>query len=420
MSQRGIVLLVVLSFATAQPTRAADPKKAPFKMPDGWGAYVRDEKGVMKNLVTPIEKNSDKDWMFLQFTDCAGPKKRLAVMPIENKTPTIEQTEKTKNAVIVTTQVAEVPVASIEEMLTTALANTHRFILLERKALDQTLAEQDFGESGRMASSSAAKIGRMLGAQEMIFGAVNEWSPGKSKTGGALGAVASGFLGGFGAKKKEAEIAMSFRIVDATTGEVLASITERAKTTSWGIGLGGAGGGGGGLFGYEKDSPINYAVMSCLNKIAYKIAMALKDRPWSGSVIVAKAQEAPPPPAPPPPKPTTGKTKKSTSPAAPPAPPPPPPPPPKIYLNAGTNAGIMQGMRMEIDSLGEEIVDPETGLTLDRERTRIGLVEVASVQDRLSIVSIVEGCAGIKNGDAAILVTPVPASQTQVAGSGGS
>ncbi len=397
----------LLSFYLCGFSSGADTPQQPFVMPHGWGAFFKDEKGIQKNLVQPIEKNSDKDWMFLQFTDYTGLKNRLAVMQVENKTAAVEQAENTKNTVVVTNKVAEVPVGAVEEMLMTALINTHRYILVERKALENTLAEQDLGASGRVTQASASKVGRMLGAQHLIFVSVNEWSPNKSKTGGALGAIGGGFLGGFGAKKKEAEVAMSFRIVDATTGEVLQSTTERAKTTSWGFGFGGGGGGGGGLIGYEKDAPINYAVMSCINKAVYKIAMTLKDSAWSGSVIVVKPTPAvePAPLPTPPPAPVVSKSKKSSM-KSPVTPPPPPPPPPKIYINAGNNTGITPGMRLKVISLGEEIIDPSTGTVLDRERKDIGVIEVTETQEKISIVKIVDGCIGIKNGDAVTLLQP--------------
>ncbi len=361
-----LALLIAVALATV-----ALAEKHPFIAPVGWGPYFKTDKGEMKNLQEPLEKNSDKDWMFLQFTDYIGPKNRLAVMQVENKTANMEQFERTKEGTFaINPRVAEVPVAGIEELITASFVNCKRYRLVERKALDQTLAEQDLGAGGRVAKPSAAAVGKMLGAQFLIFAAVNEWTPERSKTGGAAGAVAGGILGGvglggIGAKKSEAEVAMSFRIVDATSGEVITSIVERAKAGSWGLGFGaggfGSGGGGGGIVGIEKNAPISFAVQSCINKAVYKIATALADRPWYGSVMKVSEE--------------------------------------KVYVNAGSASGLTAGMQLSVLAKGEELVDPETGTTLGSELTPIGSLKIVDVQEKYSVANITEGCVGMKAGD---------------------
>ncbi len=354
------IAMISLTLVTAL---AADKTYVPPA--GGWSAFFKTDKGEVKPIVQPIEKNKDKDWMFLQFTDFTGPKNRLAVMRVENKTANVEQADNTKNTTLWTGHVAEVPVAAIEELMTTAFVNCHRFKLLERKALDQTLAEQDFANSGRVAQPSAAKIGKMLGAQFLIYTAVNEWTPEKGKVSGGGGGIGGGFLGGLGASKSDAEVAMSFRIVDATTGEVMTALTERATAGSWGLGVGaggyGGGGAGGGMIGIEKNSPVSYAVQSCINKACYKIAMALADRPWSGAVMKVSGG--------------------------------------KIYVNAGSDSGIVAGMSLNAMSKGEELVDPETGMSLGSEMKPIGTLQVIEVQEKYSIAQITNGCKGLKVGD---------------------
>ncbi len=170
-----------------------------------------------------MEQNKDKDWLGLQFTQYEGPKLRLAVMQVENKTAHLEQMneaaagDENTYTVMVNPQLAQVPIGSIEELLTTALYNSHRFELVERKALQAVLNEQDLGESGRISPPTASQVGRTLGARYQIFAAVNEWTPVKSKAGGGgLGAL-GGILGGASVSKKKAEITMSFRVVDTSS-----------------------------------------------------------------------------------------------------------------------------------------------------------------------------------------------------------
>ncbi len=358
------IFSAVILAAPASLTLAAKEKEPPFQPPAGWGAYFKDEKGKCSPLLEPVELNKDKDWLGLQFTPYDGPKIRLAVQKVENKTATMEQAAATETFVV-TNRIVEVPVAGIEELLTTALHATNRFTLVERKALDGVMQEQDLGASGRVAQPSAARTGVILGAQHQIFAAVNEWTPVKKKTRGGLAGIAPGALGGVTAGKSEAEVAMSFRIVDATTSEVLQSITVRATAKDWNLGFGGAGFGGsgavGGAMGIEQNSPISYAVQAAINKAAYQIALALADLPWSGSVMKIVND--------------------------------------KIYVNAGSNAGIPNGAKLTVLSKGEDLIDPETGVTLGSDTTRIGSLEIVEVSEKYSVARITEGCEGIKAGD---------------------
>jgi len=60
----------------------------------------------------------------------------------------------------------------IAEMLTTALVKTGNYRVLERRELDQILKEQDLGASGIVTPQSAAKVGKVLGVELAVMGAV--------------------------------------------------------------------------------------------------------------------------------------------------------------------------------------------------------------------------------------------------------
>jgi curli biogenesis system outer membrane secretion channel CsgG len=52
----------------------------------------------------------------------------------------------------------------LADMLATALFQSNRYVVLERQALSDVLAEQDLGASGRVRAETAAAIGRIEGA----------------------------------------------------------------------------------------------------------------------------------------------------------------------------------------------------------------------------------------------------------------
>lgn len=344
-------------------------KKGPDYTPSGgWEGYFTNDKGLVTGpVLQPPERNKDKDWMFLRFTDYSGPKVRVAVMKVENKSATAQAAVDTE-AVAVTDNLAQVSVSSIEEILATAVFNTNRFELVERKEVEKLQQEQDLGASGRAKKPTAVKTGQMVGVEYMVFASINEWTPVKSKSGGAAGGKA-GPLGLLGVQKSDAEVAMSFRIVDAATSKVLFTTLERATAGSWGVGFGGAEGSGGGTVSFQKASPIGYAVQSCINKGVYKVAMWLKDKPWRGTVFRMDGQ--------------------------------------RVYVDAGANSGLTAGVELVAISQGKEMFDLR-GESLGKETAVIGTLRVTDVQEKFSVAEIVDSCKGLKVGDQVELRNPPP------------
>ena len=339
---------------------------ASFTPPAHWSPYFHDDKGRSYPVQEPAELNSDKDWMFLRFTDYSGPKIRLAVMPVENQVAAGQSAVATpQGTVFVSGGGAVVPVGAVEELLTTALYEAHRFELVERKALQAVLAEQDLGADGRVTGQSSARLGSMLGSQYLVLGSINDWTPDKTKSGGGGLAAGRKALGAVGLNRSKAEVAMSFRSADTTTGQMLFATTERATAGSWGVSLGGLGLGGGkllgGLGGFQKNSPISYAVRACINKGVYKLAAWLGSKAWSGSVIKVDGG--------------------------------------RVYINAGANQGLAEGMTLTALTSGEELIDPETGLNLGSETAVSGTLRLSKVSDRFSVASVVAGCERLSGGD---------------------
>ena len=315
-------------------------------VPNGeWGAYFKDDKGERWAVVEPMEKNEDREWPHLEFTEYSGPKSRLAVMMVENGHPSIWR--------------EWVHVSAIEDLLATAMLKTHRFELVERKLAQGALNEQDFGTSGRFSPQSVATTGKMLGAEYLIYASINEFNPEKESSGAGLKDIP--LIGKFSGGKKVAEITMSFKVFNATSGSVLFMETVRAEANDWSLGFEGLadiGGGGGQL---KKSAPVSYALQSCINKASYIIASKLRQRTWIATVISAEEGN--------------------------------------VYINAGSNRGVQSGLVLICFSKGQELIDPDTGLSLGADTKAIGQLQVTTVKDEFSIAAITEGCAGLKPGD---------------------
>jgi curli biogenesis system outer membrane secretion channel CsgG len=128
----------------------------------------------------------------------------------------------------------------IADMFVEQLLNTSDLRMLERKAIEAVLAEQDLANSNRAAPSAAqaASLGKVLGANLLITGSVTKFGSEEKNVGGTAGSYAGRFIGGAGAKNTTANVAVTVRAVDSTTGEILASVTGEGKSSRAGLLLG--------------------------------------------------------------------------------------------------------------------------------------------------------------------------------------
>ena len=271
-----------------------------------------------------------------------GPKKLLAVGSFENKAKWVSEWSLSDG---------------MEEMLTTALVNTNRFIVLERPEVKKILEEQDFGMSDRTTKEGGAKMGKILRAQIFVSGAITEFSSKTDETG--LG-ISTGKID-LGFKQQKAHVAINLRMYDTTTGEVLFSERVEGKATATGIaadyknrdfGIGG---------NKFWKTPLGKATHQCIEEAVFFIASKMQDVEWRGSIVTVKDDG-------------------------------------RVYINAGEKAGIVEDDTFVVYSKGEELIDPETGINLGSEEEKAGRITVISVKEKYSIATINEG-EGFKRGD---------------------
>lgn len=147
----------------------------------------------------------------------------------------------------------------VADMLVDELVNDGSFRVIERKRLDAILAEQNFSNSERAdpSAASVAKIGKALGVKYLIVGSITKFGTENKNLGvggSAWGAGKFG-LGKVGTSKGKATVALTVRMVDTSTGEIMVSSKGQAESSRSGLLLGGAGGGGaGGSGGVEMGS----------------------------------------------------------------------------------------------------------------------------------------------------------------------
>lgn len=116
----------------------------------------------------------------------------------------------------------------VSDEMVTELLKTNQFRLIEREQIKKVLDEQNFGAGGRVDSSSAAKIGKILGVQYLVMGRVTEF--GFRSAGGGGISLKHGL--GLGIKATTARVAIDARLVNTTTAEIITSVTGKGSKTN--------------------------------------------------------------------------------------------------------------------------------------------------------------------------------------------
>ena len=247
------------------------------------------------------------------------------------------------------------------EILTDVLQQSGWFIVIGDKEMrSEAMAEQDLALTGRTAvGKKTPKVGRLTPAQLLVKGVITHAQ--HDTTGGGGGLSFKGIrLGGSGGK---AEINMTIYIVNSETGQVMASKSIVGKSGRKGVSLGYHGSGLGGLRGggkgYKKDN-MGKACENAVGQAVLFLIDQLEDIPWEGSVALVKFDGT-------------------------------------ILINRGTREGVQVGNKFDVGSV-QEIVDDDTGEVLDREMSKVGILEVTRVKEKVSYCKAIEGGENIEKG----------------------
>jgi curli biogenesis system outer membrane secretion channel CsgG len=266
----------------------------------------------------------------------------------------------------------------IADLLVDKLVGDGVYSVIERKALDKILAEQNFSNSDRADPSSAAKIGKVLGVDAIIIGSITQFGRDDKKQnigGGALGGYTGRLgIGGVSKSKSTAVVAITARMINTDTAEILASVTGKGESTRSGTGLIGAGGSYAGMAAGAVDMRSSNFAGTILGEA---VNSAVKD---IGQQLESKA--------------TTMPTKTISidglvADAAPDG---------TVVINVGAKAGVKVGDRLVIKRAVREIKDPGTGRVIRRVEDQVGDLVITEV-DAQSAVGKFTGSKPAKVGD---------------------
>ena len=159
--------------------------------------------------------------------------------------------------------------------MVTDLVKDGTYSVKERKALDKIMAEQNFSNSDRANPTSAARLGKLLGVDASSSAVSRNSATGRETRISAAppGLVPFG-LGNIGRKKSKAIVAITARVVDVDTGEIVGVAegkgeSQRESTSLLGTGVGTKGFGSGNVdFGSSdfQSTILGEAVKAAVNR----------------------------------------------------------------------------------------------------------------------------------------------------------
>jgi curli biogenesis system outer membrane secretion channel CsgG len=262
-----------------------------------------------------------------------GPKLRVGVVNFQNKTPS---------------RVLGIGEAAAD-ILGTILQKTDRFIVIPQQDMESILSQQRMGATGVINPDTAAEMGKVLGLNAIVTGAVTAYSETEE---GADYLVAK-------SKKQIARVTVDYRIVDTTTGVQLMADSGAgiySKSVSRVLGMGSKA-------GYDPDLR-DGALRDALTKAMVNMMQKLGTKKWSGRIAQVDGEN--------------------------------------LYINAGQKSGLNIGDKLKVFRSGKDIIDPVTRVKLGTTENLIGeaIVQQNDIGDQadLSIATPTSG-TGFKPGD---------------------
>ena len=232
-------------------------------------------------------------------------------------------------------------------ILTTMLQESGQFIVVPRQDLDAILDQQDLSVSEIIGPNTAVHLGKVLGLNAILTGSITSYAELVESSNTILTQ----------SKTLVAKVGVDYRIVDTTTGvQLFASHGngEFRKTSGGLLGFGSKSSADTSL----KDGALRDALAKAMNKITGQLTSDL----WSGRIAQIKGKF--------------------------------------IYINAGKQTGLRIGDTLIVQELGEDIIDPQTGVSLGRAPGVVrGKLQINSFFGKNGSVAGVISGGGVRNND---------------------
>lgn len=259
--------------------------------------------------------------------------------------------------------------AFLSELVVGELLKGSTYTIVERRALDEVLKEQNFSNSNRADSKTAAAIGRVLGVDAIIVGSVTQFSVEESAVAvgsGPLNRVTRGVLGGGKRVNSSANVGITARMVDTRTGEVLTAASGSGESSKASVAASGYATGDIDLTSRSfQESMLGEAV----NRAVQQVAVTLNK--FGSTAATARVSYAG----------LVADVSGNT-----------------LIVNVGKRNGVQVGDTIEVSRPGRTILDPQTKKVLRIVVDKIAAAKVTEVDDA-SATATLSSTASVQVGD---------------------
>lgn len=238
----------------------------------------------------------------------------------------------------------------LSAMMTTALVESRRFIVVERANLQQVLSEKELMAAGLTSPGTGPGAGKLTGVQLLVYGSVTEFGVDDEGGGVSLGFSGGGlgslFSSALSQQSTSGTVAIDIRLVDSTSGQILEThrLKDEVNASGWDLSVGYQGISLGTNQFYK--TPLGQAVRNVITRAVQRIAVQAQKTSWTGQVVDFDGKE--------------------------------------VYINAGTRSGLNVGDKFMIERVIKRLTDPTTNEVLSLRKKELGIVQISGVEKKIS------------------------------------
>ena len=248
----------------------------------------------------------------------------------------------------------------IGDIIVNKLVESGSYRVIERSKIEAILREQNLGDSGRVDAGSAAQIGKLLGVEAVLIGSITQFNVDQKASGFSFGGL-------FGNAKKTniANVQITARLVDTSTGEIIATAkgqgqAEQGSGSVQVLGIGGS------EATANNDTLLSSAADKAVTQmVGTVVESSSKLSEYSGSGLEAMIADI-----------GGG----------------------QVTLNKGSAAGFTNGMKISVERVTKQVKDPSTGKVIRSVSSSIGKLEIIEVARDYAVGKVISG-SGFKVGD---------------------
>jgi curli biogenesis system outer membrane secretion channel CsgG len=248
--------------------------------------------------------------------------------------------------------------AGIQAMLMQRLAQAGKIVIVDKGKLDEIKKMQTEGISNRNQPGKGARLGRIRTADLLLAGDIVVFGR-DDKGNSGIGTFVPwpySTIGGLNKKEDKAVVKVTYRLLDAETGEVVKSGDAEGQSIRKSKGIGGIAAYGGMVIDMGSanfaQTIIGEATVECVKNLVETLGGQLATIKYKAREVEGMVAAA------------SGNT---------------------VTLNVGSSDGVNIGDLFDISRLGGDVKDPVTGEVIDRNLEKKGEMTVITVRERVAI-----------------------------------